>query len=204
MVHAFLYGFILALGLIIPLGVQNVFVFNQGACQRHFIYALPSVLTASLCDTFLIVIAVLGVSVVVLTIAWLKNIIFLIGFCFLLYMGWITWKNSPKNLQDNAKPYSAKRQIIFAASVSLLNPHALFDTVSVIGTNSLHFLGKERIIYTLACISISWLWFLGLAVAGHFLHRLDKSGLTIRIINKLSAFIIWGVAVYIAMQLFYE
>lgn len=204
MVHAFFYGLILAFGLIIPLGVQNIFIFNQGAAQHHFIYALPSVLTASVCDTLLIIISVLGISVVVLTISWLKIIIFLIGFCFLAYMGWITWKNSSKNLQNRTNtPCSAKRQIVFTASVSLLNPHALLDTVSVIGTNSLHFIEKERIIYTLACIFTSWIWFFSLSVAGHFLHRLNNSRLTLTVINKFSAVIIWGAAIYIARQLFY-
>lgn len=103
-----------------------------------------------------------------------------------------------------SEPYSTQRQIGFAASVSLLNPHALLDTISVIGISSLHFIGKEKVIYTLACILVSWSWFFGLSVAGHFLHRLDKSGLTIKIINKVSALIIWGVAIYIAMQLFLQ
>lgn len=99
---------------------------------------------------------------------------------------------------------SAKRQIVFAVSVSLLNPHALLDTVSVIGTNALHFVVKERAIYTLACIVVSWIWFFGLSLAGHFLQRFDKSGFTIKTINKLSALIIWGVAIYIAIQLICE
>ena len=75
MIDAFFYGFILAFGLIIPLGVQNVFVFNQGAMHARFSFALPSILTAAVCDTFLILCAVLGVSVAVFEIPWLKTII---------------------------------------------------------------------------------------------------------------------------------
>ena len=90
MIYAFIYGAILAIGLIVPLGVQNIFIFNQGANQSHFLHAMPSVLTAMLCDAILILCAVRGVSVVVLAIPWLKTILFLIGFCFLLYMGWVT------------------------------------------------------------------------------------------------------------------
>jgi L-lysine exporter family protein LysE/ArgO len=65
---AFTHGFILALGLILPLGAQNVFVFQQGATQHRFFQALPAVITAAVCDTALIILAVLGVSVVVFTI----------------------------------------------------------------------------------------------------------------------------------------
>lgn len=201
MIHAFIYGTILALGLIIPLGIQNVFVFNQGATQRHFLHAMPSVLSAGLCDMLLIIVAVLGISVAVFTIPWLKIVIFIIGFFFLLYMGWVTWKSKPAHLQKGQKPLSAKRQMGFAISVSLLNPHALLDTIGVIGTSSLNFSGKEKLVYTAACILISFLWFFGLSVAGHFLHHLDKSGILLKLVNKTSAIIIWCVAFYFAWQL---
>ncbi|ALA71771.1 lysine transporter [Geobacillus stearothermophilus 10] len=59
MMRAFLHGLILAFGLIFPLGVQNVFILTQGAIQRRWRRALPAVLTASLCDTLLILLAVL-------------------------------------------------------------------------------------------------------------------------------------------------
>lgn len=203
MIHAFFYGLLLAFGLIIPLGVQNIFVFNQGASQPYYTKAIPSVLTAAICDTLLILIAVLGVSVAVFKMPFLRTVIFTFGFLFLMYMGWMTWKNSPQNRNENLKPFSAKRQIGFAASVSLLNPHALIDVVAVIGTNALHFSHNERWIYTFACILVSWLWFFVLATAGHFLQRLDNTGLLIKKINKLSAIIIWGVALYIAYQLLF-
>lgn len=88
MLTAFIHGFILALGLILPLGAQNVFVLQQGAMQPRFLRALPAVLTAALCDTALILLAVLGMSVVVFTMPWLQTILFAVGFFFLLYMGW--------------------------------------------------------------------------------------------------------------------
>lgn len=198
---AFLYGMVLAFGLIIPLGIQNVFVFNQGATQRHFLHALPSILTAFICDTILILLAVLGVSVAVLAIPLLKTIIFVVGFFFLMYMGFLTWRSSPANFQENKKPLSAKRQIAFAASVSLLNPHALIDTIVVIGVNALHFVGTDRWAYTIACILVSFFWFWGLAVAGHFLHKLDKTGLWLLTVNKISALIIWFVGFFIFWEL---
>lgn len=201
MLDAFFYGVILAFGLIIPLGVQNIFIFNQGATQHHFLHALPSVLTAFVCDSALIIMAVLGVSVIVLTMPLLKFFIFLIGFFFLMYMGWVTWNSKPKKLQEGHKPLSAKRQISFAASVSLLNPHALIDTIGVIGTSSLNFAGYDRGMFTLGCIIISLCWFFGLSVAGHFLHKLDKSGGWLNRVNKLSALIIWGVGLYIGWQI---
>ena len=95
--EAIIHGIILAFGLIIPLGVQNVFVFNQGASQPNIWRAAPVVLTASICDTLLILIAVQGVSLVLLTFSWLTNTLYMIGFFFLLYMGLVIWRSNPSN-----------------------------------------------------------------------------------------------------------
>ncbi|MBS0358043.1 MAG: amino acid transporter [Proteobacteria bacterium] len=201
MIEAFVYGFVLAFGLIMPLGMQNIFIFNQGATQRHFYHALPSVFSASICDTTLIVLSVLGVSAAVLEFAWLKNVIFVIGFFFLMSMGWITWRSTTTSVKEGIKPLSAKKQILFAASVSLLNPHAIIDSVGVIGVNALNFDGYEKLIFTAACVFVSWSWFLGLAFAGHIVHRADKKGSWLIVINKISAIIIWAAGLYIGWQL---
>lgn len=203
MLEPLLHGIILAFGLILPLGVQNVFIFNQGATHNKVRKAFPSVITAGICDTILIVLAVAGVSVMVLNFEWLRTIIFFVGFLFLMYMGWVMWKSSPIHLQkDKTKQFTARRQVVFAASVSLLNPHAILDTIGVIGTSSLVYSGYEKWVFTLSCIIVSWLWFFGLAIAGRRLGSLDTSGRLLKKFNQLSAIIIWFMAIYIAYQLF--
>lgn len=201
MIYAFIYGVILAIGLIIPLGVQNIFIFNQGANQKHFLHALPSVITAIICDSILIICAVLGVSVIVLAIPWLKTLIFVLGFCFLFYMGCVAWLSKPTKFKEGNDPLSARVQVLFAMSVSLLNPHALMDTIGVIGTSSLQFIGKEKLMFTAGCIFISSCWFFGLSVLGHFLHKLDSTGRWLEIVNKVSAVIMWAIAGYIGYLL---
>lgn len=201
MLAALLHGFVLSFGLILPLGAQNVFVFNQGASQSKFRGAIPVVITASLCDTLLILLAVLGVSVIVLSVPVLQTVFFSIGLLFLLYMGWSIWKSEPANLNQKEAAMSPKKQIMFAMSVSLLNPHAILDTIGVIGTSSLSYTGSEKVTFTIACIAVSWLWFLGLAIVGKIIGNFDTKGVFLKLINKISAIIIWGVALYIAKQL---
>nr|WP_017554827.1 LysE/ArgO family amino acid transporter [Heyndrickxia coagulans] len=197
---AFVHGFILALGLILPLGVQNVFVFNQGAVQPSFLKALPAIITASVCDMVLIALAVFGVSVVVLEFVWLKVVFMSAGICFLVYMGIATWRSKPA-VQNGDGLFNAKKQILFAASVSLLNPHAILDTIGVIGTSSLNYAGAEKAAFSIACMLVSWIWFTGLAIAGRGIGRLGQSGRFLRFINKVSAVIMWGMAVYIVQSL---
>lgn len=200
---SFIHGCILALGLILPLGVQNVFVFNQGAVHPRFIKALPVVITASLCDTLLILVAVSGVSLIILGSLWIKMILIMGGCIFLIYMGWISWNSKPsKDKEELPKKFPLKKQVLFAASVSLLNPHAIMDTIGVIGTSSLRYQGEEKVIFAVSCILVSWVWFLGLALTGRISGKLDQSGIFMLVLNKLSAFVMWGAAIYLVFSLF--
>lgn len=201
MISAGIHGFLLSFGLILPLGVQNVFVFNQGAIQKKWVFALPVVLTAAICDTLLISLAVFGVSALVFGINWFKTILITIGILFLVSMGYMTWRSKPGEPSETARSFSPVKQIVFAASVSLLNPHAIMDTIGVVGTSSLSYSGMEKAAYTLACILVSWIWFFGLSIVGRFVGTLDSSGRFIVILNKISALIMWGTAIYLAKSL---
>jgi L-lysine exporter family protein LysE/ArgO len=203
MLEAIIHGLILAFGLILPLGVQNVFVFNQGAVQPQYRRALPVVITASFCDTLLISLAVTGVSVVVLEYYWLKMFLLVAGFCFLVYMGFVTWKSKPSiSEEERVVLLSPKKQVLFAMSVSLLNPHAILDTIGVIGTTSLTFQGVEKVAFATACIVVSWIWFTGLSIVGRMTGKLDKTGRFILVLNKISAVVMWVTALYIGLTLF--
>ncbi|WP_059172353.1 LysE/ArgO family amino acid transporter [Bacillus sp. FJAT-27445] len=200
--EALVHGIILAFGLILPLGVQNVFVFNQGATHKKFSGAVPVIVTAGICDTLLISLAVAGVSVIVFNLEWIRNLLFIVGFLFLAYMGWSIWKSGGDGVRnDQQASFSAKRQVMFAASVSLLNPHAIMDTIGVIGTASLVYAGSDKWLFTLACIAISWIWFFSLAVAGRRIGQFDQRGTFLKRLNKASALIVWGVALYMGYQI---
>ncbi|MEK5382814.1 LysE/ArgO family amino acid transporter [Niallia sp. FSL W8-0635] len=199
-----LHGMVLAFGLIIPLGVQNIFLFNQGATHKKFLHALPAIVTASICDSLLIYLAVAGVSVVVFTFEWVKVLLFIIGFFFLGYMGWVMWKSASEGgIKQEQVRFSPKHQITFAASVSLLNPHAILDTIGVIGTSSLAYTGEGKMIFAIACMSVSWIWFCLLVIVGQKLGQIDNHGKLLKRINQLSALIIWGMALYLGMNLFH-
>lgn len=199
--EAIIHGLALAFGLILPLGAQNVFVFSQGAVQPSLWRAMPVVLTAAVCDTLLILLAVLGVSLVVLTLPWLKTLLYAGGVLFLLYMGYLIWRSRPVADETQSELFSPRRQILFAASVSLLNPHAILDTIGVIGTSSLAYSGAAKWAFTLACVLVSWVWFLGLCIAGRLAGSLDRSGRGMRGLQITSALLMWGMAVYMAWNL---
>lgn len=201
MVIAFVHGFLLSLALILPIGMQNGFILTQGALHGRWSNSLPSVLTASICDTFLIALAVLGVSTIALHITWLRYTFGAIGMIFLAYMGWFTWRK--KTGQENDKvastAWTAKRQIGFTSSVSLLNPHALIDTLAVIGGSTVAYTAwTDRIAFGVASAAVSWLWFLGLSIAGHMVGKAALRRSSLRVLNRVSAVMMWLSSIYLA------
>lgn len=202
MIEAIIHALLLALGLILPLGAQNIFVFNQGANQSKLIKALPAVITAGMCDTILISLAVIGVSLVLMSLPVLQVLVYIIGIIFLFYMAWTLWNEKPNQIkQENG--LSTTKQISFALSVSLLNPHAIMDTIGVIGTSASAYEGHEKFAFTLTCISVSWIWFIFLVLVGKSVGSIDKSGKLLTIINKISSIIIIIVAILILQKLYH-
>jgi L-lysine exporter family protein LysE/ArgO len=196
---AFIHGFVLALGLILPLGVQNIFIFTQGVTQKKFRHALPAVITAALCDTCLIIVAILGLSLIVLQFEWLRLVLMIGGAIFLLYMSVAIWRAPAATIGGAA--LAPRKQIIFALSVSLLNPSALLDIVAVIGTSSMKYDGIAQFEFALSCITVSWLWFFGLALTAAILKKANLPTSAFQLMNKCSAIFIVGTACYILYSL---
>lgn len=200
MLTAFLHGFILSAGLILPPGAQNVFLINQGANHKKFIHALPAVLAAGFSDTLLIVLSVAGVSLIILSVPALQLGMYIIGFIFLCYMALSLWftKDQSAHAPVKLSPY---KQIAYALSVSLLNPHAILDTAGIIGTNSTAYSGSSLIVFTISCVAVSWLAFIILVLLGRALGNIDTDGKITLLINKISAVVIFIIACFILLNI---
>ncbi|TDY46240.1 L-lysine exporter family protein LysE/ArgO [Alicyclobacillus sacchari] len=199
MLAAALHGLLLSIALIMPIGMQNGFLLSQGAMHKRWLGAAPAVVAAALCDTLLIALAVLGVSAAAFHIIWLRLAFGIVGICFLLYMGWATWREEPRDTdQGDQGVWNIKRQVTFAASVSLLNPHALLDTLAVIGGSATVYTAwSTKLAFGAACAAVSWIWFFVLMTIGHMASRAAAGMGTKRIINRLSALMMCASAVYL-------
>jgi L-lysine exporter family protein LysE/ArgO len=195
MLAAFLHGLVLAFGLIIPLGPQNVFVFTQGATHARYRDVVPVVAAAGVADSILILLGVLGVSAAVIAVPALKLALVALGVCFLLYAGWASWRALPAEDGEIAEPLSLRRRVMLGLAFSLLNPHAILDTVGVLGPSALVYEGAARTAFAAATLGVSWLWFAGLALAGRVLESM--TGLR-RVLGRVSAVAMWASAAYLA------
>ena len=116
-------------------------------------------------------------------------------------MGFVLWRTNTAATAVDGQTFSMKRQIIFAASVSLLNPHAILDTIGVIGTNSLTYSGNVRMGLHANNNSRFLALVFRTSMGGRYFGKIDSSGKLIALLNKVSALVVWGVAVYMAIRL---
>ena len=198
--ESILHGVLLAFGLILPLGVQNVFIFTQGATQPSLMRALPAALTAAICDTLLILLSVLGLSLIIMKVEELRTVLMIAGILFLFYMSVTIWRSSPSSVNEGAA-IPPKKQILFACSVSLLNPQALMDIVGVIGTSALKYNGFALVLFTASCIIVSWIWFFGLLYVGSHIKHFGNRATIMTVFNKCSAVFIFAMAVYLGIEI---
>ena len=132
MTAAFFTGLALGLALIVPIGAQNVFVFGQGV-SLGMPRALWAVVGAAVCDTILIVLGAAGTSALLNTVPGLRPAMLVAGALFLTYLGVKSLRAKPTDLDDETGVWSRGQVLRRTMAVSLLNPHAILDTVGVLG-----------------------------------------------------------------------
>ncbi|OGN61912.1 MAG: hypothetical protein A3F09_05785 [Chlamydiae bacterium RIFCSPHIGHO2_12_FULL_49_11] len=163
----FFQGILLGLGLILPLGPQNLFVLSQGMNRGRMVNVITVVLVASLADTVLIALAVGGISLVIFNIPLLKAGIFLGGILFLSFLAIRSWYKMPNEQSfEEPKTLPILRIVGSTLAISWLNPYALIDAFLTIGSSSTIFSGLPKVFFMTGCITASWIWFMCLGFLG--------------------------------------
>jgi L-lysine exporter family protein LysE/ArgO len=155
----FAFGLLFGLATAFPVGVQSFVVMNQGL-RLGYPRVLTGIVTASLCDTLLIVVGAAGASAL-LADADERVPVLLIGIAFLAIFGVLALRTPPEAEVGEVK--SAGRPLAMIAQtvgVSLFNPHAVLETVGVLGGAIAAQTAKNRIEFACGVIAASWVWFL--------------------------------------------
>lgn len=161
-------GLMLGLSLVAALGPQNIFLIRQSASRKH---VFLSAMVCFFCDIILVCASVSGLHHMLETHPSLQ--IWLVGFgvVFLLYYGINALRQSfktksPKEI--NEKESSSRLQIvILALGFSLLNPHAIIDSLVIIGSGSSQFPDNSQA-FLLGVITSSFLWLSSLTFTTHY------------------------------------
>ncbi|CDZ76081.1 Arginine exporter protein ArgO [Legionella massiliensis] len=161
-------GLLLGLSLITALGPQNVFLIRQGALKKH---AVLSALVCFVCDIILVGASVAGLHQILSLHPTLQIWITVLGVAFLLYYGSCALKKSlSKQTQATIREQenTSRLQIVMLAlGFSLLNPHAIIDSLVIIGSGSSQFPENPQA-FLFGVLSASFLWFTSLTFTTHY------------------------------------
>lgn len=170
----FFNGLLLGFSLIIALGPQNVFLIKQGALRQH---AVLSALICFVCDLLLIAGSVTSLHHTLERYPNFQQGMVYAGMAFLLGYGIRTLYNAfkKKKALSLGNPMTSRLKIILLAlGFSLLNPHAIIDSLIIIGANSMQFADHLEM-FTLGVGCASLLWFCSLTfLTYHFSTLLTK------------------------------
>ncbi len=153
---AFIFGLLLGLATALPVGMQSLVLMNQGL-RFGYPRVLVGIVTASLCDSALIVLGAAGASAL-LRAPGHEGLLICVGVLFFLVFGLTTLLGaSPKSeeAQSAVRPGAMVAQTL---SVSLLNPHAIFDTVGLLGGAIAIQAPQDRLMFAAGVICASWVW----------------------------------------------
>lgn len=194
MILAFLNGMLLGFSLVTPLGPQNSFILSRSNLQSTYWGTLPLVATAIICDGLLILLGTFGVQLLIPPFI-VHYFLLPGGALFLLYFGIRIWKTAdPSSLAPHIASMSLYKQVLFLITLSILNPHALIDTIMVIGAASAEYLGPFKRAFAIGCLTSDTTWFFFLSICGFYLNRLKHGIAIIKYINRLSSIIMIGIA----------
>ena len=177
---SYLQGLLLGFSLIIAIGAQNLFVFNQGLIGK---YVMIVCLFCSLSDALLILIGYSGLYLIIENNVILQNFIILIGFLWLLSYGVLKIRegmsfDQESNLDiqiSHTNNRNLYKTILAISGITWLNPHVYLDTVFLIGSISNSVQSEKQFSFLLGAISSSFLFFFFLGYMGFKIGPLIKS-----------------------------
>ena len=177
---SYLQGLLLGFSLIVAIGAQNLFVFNQGLIGK---YVMIVCLFCSLSDALLILIGYSGLYLIIENNVILQNFIILIGFLWLLGYGVLKIRegmsfDQESNLDiqiSHTNNRNLYKTILAISGITWLNPHVYLDTVFLIGSISNSVQSEKQFSFLLGAISSSFLFFFFLGYMGFKIGPLIKS-----------------------------
>jgi len=161
-------GLALGLSLIMALGPQNVFLIRQGARRKH---AVLSALVCFCCDVILVCVSVTGLHELIALHPSLQLWMTCFGTAFLLYYGGCALRNGlSRTTVETASQHEVSNRlqiVLLSLGFSLLNPHAIIDSLVIIGGGSAQF-PEHQTVFLLGVLTSSLLWFASLTVTTYY------------------------------------
>ncbi|WP_022941161.1 LysE/ArgO family amino acid transporter [Psychromonas hadalis] len=201
MVTTYFTGLILMATLIMPIGLQNAFVLNQGIRKQHHLFV------ATFCafsDVLFMCVGVWGGARVFTAYPWLLVSITLLGALFMMVYGWQCLQRAMRGggvIETDKKQRSFKMIVLACCAFTFLNPHVYIDTIVILGGFAANLVAEQRPFFVLGGISASFIWFYSLALLGAKFAPLLSRAKVQRIIDSVIGVMMWGLALTLLFNL---
>jgi len=176
-------GFITGLSLILAIGVQNIFVIEQGLKKQHVFLVC---LICSISDLILIFLGIFLFhyfnQLFNQTIELILNILLILFLLHFIYSK-IKTHYSDINFSNDLTNISKINIFIKTLGFTYLNPHVYSDTVFFLGNFSKNYLLNQKIAFGIGAAIASFLFFFALGYLSNYLSKYAKSKKVWRVIN---------------------
>lgn len=190
-----LAGFLMSLGLIIPIGAQNAFVLKLGLLRQH---VLTAALLCAFMDAALIMLGVTFAGAAFAENSWALTAIRYIGVTFLMVYGARSFRNAyqhtkPSDESPLAQNISLKSAVLMCLGFTLLNPHVYLDTFLLLGGLSVQYT-PNHFYFALGAMTASFVWFFSLGFGARFLTPLFAKPRTWVMLELMIGVLMWTIA----------
>ncbi len=194
----YLNGLLFGLTLITALGPQNIFLIRQGARRKH---AVLSALICFACDCVLVIASVTSLHHIIQLHPNIRYWLTWFGVIFLFCYGGRNLlhalRKSHHNDQRITCTASRWKIVLLALGFSLLNPHAIIDSIIIIGSGSSQYPDNQPA-FVGGVITASLIWFTLLTVITHFFAKLLGRAKTWRRMELASGLLMLGLSLKLA------
>ena len=199
-----LLGFFTSLSLILAIGVQNIFVIEQGLKKQ---YTFIVCFICSISDCFLIFVGIFLFyffnQYFTPKIELIFNILLVLFLVYFIYSK-IKLKNKKIDFNQNFRKKSSVSIIFKTLGFTYLNPHVYSDTVFFLGNFSKSFLINDKIIFGVGASIASTLFFFSIGYASNYFSKYLNNKKIWNTINWIIIFIMSVITLYVLKEIIYS
>ena len=198
-----LLGFFTGLSLILAIGVQNIFVIEQGL-KKQYVFLVCFI--CSISDFLLIFLGIFLFeyfrSFFTDRVELIFNIL-LLAFLFYFIISKIKIENNDLNIDSKSNAISFKNTMLKTLGFTYLNPHVYSDTVFFLGNFSKNFLILQKYYFGIGASIASLLFFFCLGYLFKFLSKYMQSQIAWKFINLFIVVFMSILAFYVLIDILY-
>lgn len=193
-----LKGLLIGFGFIAPIGMQNVFMFNN-ALSNRFTKAVFVAAMIWIADASFALSAFWGFGALIMSANWLKITIMLVGGALVIWIGITIIKTAYQvKIGSPDKTLSFSKAILTAFLVVWGNPQAIIDGALMLGAFRSTLSINDAFLFIFGVILASALWFFSITIIVNILrHKIsNKILITVNFISGMIV-VIYGVYIFV-------